>query len=130
MRSKFVIGPCFLLFCFCTILSAQTISTSQIRGTIVDASGAPVPGAQITLTQTATGAVRTATSGANGDYLLPELPVGPYQLAVTKQGFEKYVQNGIVLEVGVNPTIDVTLKVGAMTQEVTVEAQAAMVDTQ
>ncbi|MFY9689491.1 MAG: TonB-dependent receptor [Candidatus Acidiferrales bacterium] len=130
MRSKFVIGPCFFVFCFCTILSAQTISTSQIRGTIVDATGAPVPGAQISLTQTATGAVRTATSGTDGDYLLPELPVGPYQLSVTKEGFSKYVQNGIVLEVGVNPTIDVSLKVGTMSQEVTVEAQATMVDTQ
>ncbi|HEX4001351.1 MAG TPA: TonB-dependent receptor [Candidatus Acidoferrales bacterium] len=130
MRSKFVIGPCFFLFCFCAILSAQTISTSQIRGTILDATGAPIPGAQITLTQTATGAVRTATSGADGDYLLPELPVGPYQLAVTKEGFSKYLQTGIVLQVGVNPTIDVSLKVGTMTQQVTVEAQATMVETQ
>jgi len=128
MRSKFVLGLC-LFFC-CAILSAQTISTSQIRGTIVDATGAPVPGAQITLTQTATGAVRTATSGSAGDYTLPELPVGPYQLTVTKTGFSKYVQNGIVLQVGVNPTIDVSLKLGAMTQEVTVQAQTVTVETQ
>ncbi len=85
MRSKFVLGLCF--FFSCAILSAQTISTSQIRGTIIDATGAPVPGAQITLTQTATGAVRTATSGTDGGYTLPELPVGPYQLTVTKTGF-------------------------------------------
>ncbi|HTZ99538.1 MAG TPA: TonB-dependent receptor [Candidatus Aquilonibacter sp.] len=128
MRSKFVVGLCF--FFFCAILSAQTISTSQIRGTIVDTSGAPVPGAQITLTQTATGAVRTATSGSDGGYTLPELPVGPYQLAVSKEGFSKYVQNGIVLEVGVNPTIDVSLKVGTVTQEVTVQAAAQMVEIQ
>jgi hypothetical protein len=128
MRSKFVLGLCFFLSC--TILSAQTISTSQIRGTIVDASGAPVPGAQITLTQTATGAVRTASSGTDGDYLLPELPVGPYQLTVTKEGFSKYIQNGIVLEVGVNPTIDVSLQVGSVTQEVTVQAEAQMVEVQ
>ncbi len=128
MRSKFVLGLCF--FFSCAILSAQTISTSQIRGTIVDASGAPVPGAQISLTQTATGAVRTATSGSDGGYTLPELPVGPYQLTVTKEGFSKYVQNGIVLEVGVNPTIDVALKVGSVTQEVTVQAEAQMVEVQ
>ncbi len=128
MRSKFVIGLCF--FFSCAILSAQTISTSQIRGTIIDATGAPVPGAQITLTQTATGAVRTATSGTDGGYTLPELPVGPYQLTVTKTGFSKYVQNGIVLQVGVNPTIDVSLQVGSMTQEVTVQAAAQMVEIQ
>ena len=107
MRSKFVIGLCF--FFSCAILSAQTISTSQIRGTIIDATGAPVPGAEITLTQTATGAVRTATSGTDGVYTLPELVVGPYQLTVTKTGFSKYVQTGIVLQVGVNPTINVSL---------------------
>ena len=128
MRSKFVLGLCF--FFSCAILSAQTISTSQIRGTIVDATGAPVPGAQITLTQTATGAVRTATSGSAGDYTLPELAVGPYQLTVSKEGFSKYVQNGIVLEVGVNPTIDVTLKVGSVSQEVTVQAATQMVEIQ
>jgi hypothetical protein len=128
MRSKFVIGLCF--FFSCAILSAQTISTSQIRGTIIDATGAPVPGAQVTLTQTATGAVRTATSGTDGVYTLPELPIGPYQLAVMKTGFSKYIQNGIVLQVGVNPTIDVTLKVGSVTQEVTVQAEAQMVEIQ
>ena len=128
MRSRFVIGLCF--FFSCAILSAQTISTSQIRGTIIDASGAPVPGAEVTLTQTATGAVRTATSRTDGGYTLPELPIGPYQLTVTKQGFSKYVQNGIVLQVGANPTIDVTLQVGSMTQEVTVQAAAQMVEIQ
>jgi Carboxypeptidase regulatory-like domain/TonB dependent receptor-like, beta-barrel len=128
MRSKVVLGLCF--FFFAAIVSAQTISTSQIRGTVVDASGAPVPGAQITLTQTATGAVRTATSGTDGIYSLPELPVGPYQLVVSKEGFSKYVQNGIVLQVGVNPTVDVSLKVGSVTQEVTVQAAAQMVEVQ
>jgi Carboxypeptidase regulatory-like domain len=128
MRSKFVLGLCFFLSS--AVLSAQTISTSQIRGTIVDASGAPVPGAQVALTETDTGAVRTTTSGTDGSYSLPELPVGPYQLTVTKEGFSKYLQTGIVLEVGLNPTIDVALKVGEVTQEVTVQSEAQMVETQ
>ncbi len=119
-----------VLFLAATVVWAQAISTSQIRGTIQDASGAAVAGAQIKLTQTATGAVRTATSGTDGSYSLPELPVGSYQLEVTKEGFTKYLQTGIVLELGVNPTIDVALKVGAVTQEVTVQAEAQMVETQ
>ena len=61
----------------------------------------------------ATGVVRTATSGANGDYALPNLPIGPYQLEVTKDGFSKYSQTGIVLQVDANPTVDVSLQVGA-----------------
>jgi Carboxypeptidase regulatory-like domain/TonB dependent receptor len=119
-----------VLFLAATVVWAQAISTSQIRGTIQDASGAAVAGAQIKLTETATGAVRTATSGTDGDYSLPDLPIGPYQLEVTKEGFTKYLQTGIVLQVGASPTIDVTLKVGAVTQEVQVNAEAEMVETQ
>ena len=119
MRSKLILGFC--IFLASSVLSAQTISTSQIRGVIQDASGAAVAGAQIKLTSTSTGAVRTAVSGADGSYLLPDLSVGSYTLEVTKEGFSKYVQTGIVLQVGGNPTINVALQVGAVTQEVTVK---------
>lgn len=128
MRSKLILGFC--IFLASSVLSAQTISTSQIRGFVQDASGAAVASAQIKLTQTATGAVRTAVSGPDGSYVLPDLSVGSYTLEVTKEGFSKYVQTGIVLQVGSNPTINLTLQVGAVTQEVTVEAQGAMVETQ
>src|SRR5579862_8462331 len=128
MRSKLILGLC--VFLVSSILSAQTISTSQIRGVIQDASGAAVAGAQVKLTQTATGAVRTVTSAADGGYALPDLAPGSYSLEVTKEGFTKYVQTGIVIEVGVSPTINVPLTVGAVTQEVTVQGQAAMVETQ
>ncbi len=128
MRSKLILGLC--IFLASSVLSAQTISTSQIRGVIQDASGAAVAGAQIKLTSTSTGAVRTAASGADGSYVLPDLSVGSYTLEVAKEGFSKYVQTGIVIEVGVSPTINIALTVGAVTQEVTVQAQAAMVETQ
>src|SRR5947208_3299069 len=73
---------------------------------------------------------RTALTSADGGYVLPELPVGPYRLEVTKEGFAQYVQTGIVLQVASNPTIDVTLKVGSVTETIQVEAAAAMVETQ
>jgi hypothetical protein len=110
-------------------LFAQSVSTSQIAGTIQDSTGLPVPGAQVTVTQTDTGASRTAQSGADGAYLLPNLPIGPYRLEVKKDGFSTYVQSGIVLQVSSNPTIDVSLKVGAVSEQVVVEAGAAMVET-
>src|SRR5271170_743833 len=128
MRFKAILSVSFFLFS--TILAAQTISTSRIRGTIQDPSGGAVAGAEVKLTQSATGAVRTATSGADGDYTLTDLSVGTYQLEVTKTGFTKFLQTGIVLQVGSNPTINVALTVGAVTQEVTVAAEAVMVDTQ
>src|SRR5579885_3902388 len=79
--------------------------------------------------QTATGVVRTATSGADGGYVLTNMPVGPYLLEVTKEGFSTFAQTGIVLQVDTNPTIDINMKVGAVSEQVTVEAGAAQVET-
>src|SRR4029077_1448697 len=88
-----------------------------------------VPGASVKVTQTATGAARTVTSGADGSFVLPNLPIGPYTLEGSKDGFSKYVQSGIVLQVDSNPTIDAALKVGSVTEQVLVQADAAMVET-
>jgi hypothetical protein len=115
------------LFFACATIWAQ--GTAQINGTIKDASGSAIPGAEVKITQTATGAVRTATSGADGTYVLTNLPIGPYMLEVSKEGFSKYVQSGIVLQVDSNPTIDAAMKIGTVNEEVTVQADAAMVET-
>ncbi|HVA62589.1 MAG TPA: carboxypeptidase-like regulatory domain-containing protein, partial [Terriglobales bacterium] len=119
-----------LLCCLaCPLATAQSVSTAQIAGTVTDASGAAVPGAQLVATQTATSFTRATTSGANGSYTLSNLPVGPYTLRVTATGFQTYQQTGIVLDVASNPTVNVALKVGAQTQEVEVASDAAMVET-
>jgi len=104
-------------------------ATGQIGGTVKDASGAVIPGAEIKATQTATGAVRTATTAADGGFVLPSLPVGPYMLEATRQGFGKYVQSGLELNVDSNLTVDLTLKVGAASEQVTVEAAAEQIET-
>src|SRR6266700_8033553 len=79
--------------------AAALCQTSQINGVVRDSSGSVVPGAAVKETQTATGVVRTANSGTDGGYVIPNLPIGPYLLEVTKDGFNKYLQNGIVLQV-------------------------------
>jgi len=104
-------------------------STGQIGGTVKDASGAVIPGAEIKATQTATGATRTATTGAGGEFVLTNLPIGPYLLEATKQGFSKYVQSGLQLNVDSNPTVEIALKVGAASDQVTVEASAETIET-
>jgi hypothetical protein len=104
-------------------------STAQINGTVRDDSGSAVPAADVKVTQTATGAVRTAASAPDGSFVLTNLPIGPYMFEVEKQGFAKYVQSGIVLQVDSNPTIDAALKVGSVNEQVTVQADAAMVET-
>ncbi len=111
------------------LLRAQAVASAQISGVVTDPSGAPVPAAQITVTQTGTGLERTATSDATGNYVLPELPIGPYKLKVEAQGFGAYVQTGITLQVNDSPKINVTLRLGPVSQQVEVSASASMVKT-
>ena len=119
-----------LIFAAAGSIAGWAQATSQIQGTIQDATGAAVPGAEIKATQTGTGAVRTTTSGADGGYVLTNLPIGPYRIEVSKQGFSQFVQTGVVLQVSASPTIDVAMKVGQVTEQVQVEANAALVETQ
>src|SRR5580704_15338196 len=111
-------------------LWAQTAAVSQISGTVQDPSGAAIVGAVVRVTQTETGFTRTLETGTGGVYRLPELPVGPYKLEATRQAFGPYVQAGIVLQVNINPTINITLQVGTTVESVQVQANAAMVETQ
>jgi hypothetical protein len=105
-------------------------ATSQIQGVVLDPAGAAIPGAEIKATQTDTGLVRTASSSTDGTYVLTNLPIGPYRLDVTKQGFSTYVQTGIVLQVATNPTVNISLKLGTVSESVQVESNATLVETQ
>jgi hypothetical protein len=108
---------------------AQAVASAQISGVVKDGSGGALPGADVRVTKTDTGLVRTAVTSADGSYVLPNLPIGPYQLKVSLQGFSTYVQDGIVLQVNTNPQINVTLAIGAVSEQVTVTANATMVET-
>jgi hypothetical protein len=110
-------------------LGAQAGATAQIGGTVKDESGGVLPGVDIMVTQTATGATRTAVSDADGGYTLTNLPIGPYRLEATLQGFRSYIQTGIVLQVNANPTVNVVMALGAVSEQITVQANAAMVET-
>ncbi|PYS16317.1 MAG: hypothetical protein DMG15_02550 [Acidobacteria bacterium] len=104
-------------------------TTAQISGTVKDQSGAVLPGVEITVTQTATGAKRTAVSNETGNYVLASLPLGPYMLEAGLPGFRTYVQSGIVLQVNASPEINIVLQVGQVTDQVEVQANAALVET-
>ncbi len=108
---------------------AQAVAGSQVSGVVKDSSGAVLPGVEVTMTKTDTGTARTVFTGPDGRYVLPNLPVGPYRLKVALQGFNTYVNEGIVLEVNTNPTFDVTLAVGSIGEQVTVQASSAMIET-
>src|SRR2546423_1703856 len=118
-----------LLFSAVTGNRVWAQSTAQINGAITDTSGAVLPGVEVTATQTATGLVRTAISNETGSYTLPNLPVGPYKLEAALSGFRTFVQTGIVLQVGSAPVINPVLAVGQVTEQVEVQADAALVET-
>src|SRR5712691_11353407 len=93
---------------FCGSVWGQ--ATAQIAGSVRDESGAVIPGAEIKVTQTATGASRTTISNEEGRYVFSTLPLGPYMLEATRNGFTSYMQIGIVLQVDSKLNIDIPLK--------------------
>jgi hypothetical protein len=109
---------------------AQAVANASIHGVISDPTSAFIPLAQIKATQTDTGQVLSTLSGSDGSYVLPNLPVGPYSIEVTAPSFSGYLQSGIVLQVGNNVQVNVTLQLGTVAQELRVSANAVMVETQ
>jgi len=112
----------FLLIVPVPQVRGQAVANAQISGVVQDPSGAAVPGARVTGTQTSTRLARVTVSGADGTYLLPDLAVGPYTLEVQATGFDTYIQTGIVLQVNDTPTVNVKLRVGQVSQHVEVRA--------
>lgn len=107
-------------------LSAQGFGT--INGTVTDASGAVVGGAEVTATQAATGITSKTTSSGEGTYVLPLLPPMVYNISATRGGFEAYTQTGVELRADAAVTVNITLKPGNTTETVTVTAETAQVD--
>lgn len=110
--------------------NAQAVNNAQIHGIVLDPTGAAIVGAQINAVNTSTGTTQSTVSGADGSYVLPGLQVGGCTIEVTANGFNKYKQSGVVLQVGQNVQININLKVGSASQVVQVSADAAMVETQ
>ena len=100
-----------------------------ILGTVTDASGAPVAGAVIKVTNTATNSGLETRSTGEGLYQAPNLAVGDYTVTVEKQGFRKVVRTGLQLQVDQRAQVDVRLDVGQVTESIEVKAEAQLVDT-
>jgi len=115
--------------------AAASISWAQaVRATLVgrvtDQTGAVVPGTKVTLTNTGTNETRSATLGDNGEFVFTQLAPGTYTLTSEHQGFRKDVKSGIELQVGQEARIDVSLQVGALTEQVEVTAAAPLVSSE
>ena len=117
----------FLLF---AVSAAFGQTTATISGTVSDQTGAVVPNAAVTITNSNTHVARTLTTNQSGVYNAPDLPIGPYSLKVEAPGFKAYAQNNIILNVNATLRADATLQVGTSQETVTVEANAVQVQTE
>jgi len=109
--------------------SARAQVSASIKGIVTDPSGAPVPGATVTTRNTETGAARNAVTDDAGRYQFVWLPVGQYEVAVTKPGFLEAIRGGIQLVVGEEASVDLKLQVSAVRAEVKVTEDAPIVST-
>ncbi len=115
------------LGCAAMLLAANFWAQAQtfrggIAGTVVDASGAAVPGAVVKATSRATAAARSVETGRNGEFLIPELPLGLYTIEVTRQGFQPQRVNDVEVTVSKVTSIDLQLTVAQLSEVVEVSA--------
>ena len=118
-----------LLLASATFLFAQS-ERGTVSGTVTDASGAAVPGAKVTVTNTATNFPSTAATTESGDFTVPNLPVGQYSVRVEKDGFKPSVRSGLTLNAASSIRVDVSLEVGTSQQTVEVTADAQQLQTE
>src|SRR5438132_5481657 len=127
-KSVCVLGAILGVLLFSLSLFSQ-VSTGTISGVVQDTSGAVIAGAMVTVRNVDTGAVRSLMSDEGGRYVDPVLPVGNYSVQGQQAGFKTEIRSGIVLTVGREEVINLTLNVGALADTVTVTAEAPMVET-
>src|SRR6266436_4840723 len=104
-------------------MNAQT-TTGTLFGVVRDTSGGVVPGVALTATQVDTSLARKTVTDSDGEFLITNLPVGPYSLVAEKAGFRRILQEGIRVEVNQNARVDFTLSIGQVSESISVTADA------
>src|SRR6266481_8146343 len=130
MRGKFrvVFLFCLLAILSCARLRAQ-ITSSTMYGQVTDATGAGVPGAQVSVSNTDTNLTRTLETNSAGEYRIELLPVGSYRVEIAKPGFKKVVLEGIVLQINVPGRVDATMQLGNVSETITVTESVPLINT-
>lgn len=111
-----------------TVVGAQQ-GTADLRGRVVDAQQAAIPGVTLVIRHQESGVFRETTSGADGSFFVGAMNPGVYQVEATLEGFNAYKRSDVRLEVGKSVALDVQMDVGRITEAVTVTAEAPLVDT-
>src|ERR1044072_6179193 len=105
------------------------VGQAELRGGVLDESGAALPGATISATHVDTGTVRTTVTSSSGTYVMPALPVGVYTIAAELTGFGTVKKEGIRLAVGESASLDFSLKVASVAETITVQGESPLVGT-
>ncbi len=127
--SRFALAALCLFAILVFARGAQAQVSASISGRVTDPSGAAVSGATVTAKNLETEAVRTTNTDDAGRYAILSLPVGMYEVRISGQNFQEAVQSGIHLAVGQEATVDMALKLGQVTEQVKVNADASIVST-
>ncbi len=128
-RCDFRLG--FLVLLFITVFTSLSVAQeATIVGTVMDQTGAAVPNASITITNTDTGITRTITTGTAGEYVVPDLHIGHYLVRASASGFKSGERKDLVLQIGDRTRIDFSLQIGNAQETITVEANQIAVQTE
>jgi hypothetical protein len=129
-RHRNILFP--LIFTLATLVAvpfAGAQTGGRIRGTVSDPSGASVAAATVSLINEATHATRDVQSGATGEYIFIEVPVGTYEIDVTQAGFKKYVRKEVALDLNEVISVDITLQLGSSAERIEVTGAPPVLDT-
>jgi hypothetical protein len=118
-----------LVFLLSASMAMAQSSTGTFLGTVKDPSGQSVPGTKVTAHNLDTGATRAVTTGDDGSYRIPELPIGNYEIRAEHEGFSAQAVNGIQLTVGQEAVVNITMQIGSLSQTVSVTGEAPLVNT-
>jgi Carboxypeptidase regulatory-like domain len=121
--------PLLALVVLCCAPSVNGQASASIKGLVTDSSEAPVPLATVTTRNLETGATREAVTDDAGRYLMATLPIGEYEVRITKTGFQEAIRSGIRLVVGQEASVDMTLQVSALRTELRVHEDAPIIST-
>ena len=127
-RASAFLGVCMLLVLAAPAAARAQATTGSITGAITDESKAVLPGVIVTVTNVETGVRRTLVTEADGHYRALNLAPGLYSVAAELQGFSGAIREGVIVEIGRDVAIDITMKVGAVSENVVVEGMATNVD--
>src|SRR5436305_14831962 len=113
-----------LILVYAVTSALAQADTATITGAITDTGGAIVPGATVTFTSTDKGFTRSVQASGEGTYSIINIPPGIYSLEVVHQGFKKFVQSDIRALVGTTSTVNVSLQIGDVNEQVTVTSDS------